>query len=83
MHKDINFPAIAIINDLEALIAEIDSNPQISPWVVRLVLKTIKDKARNMVNESLVSPVSLHQPVHLEALPNSLAIGKSAARILP
>lgn len=83
MHKDINFPAIAIINDLDALIAEIDANPHLSPWVVRLVLKTIKDKARNMVNETLISPISIHQPVHLEAVPNSLVIGKSPARVLP
>ncbi len=83
MHKEIDFPTIAIINDLDALIAEIDANPQLSPWVVRLVLKTIKDKARNMVNENLVSSVSLTQPVHLEVIPNSSHIAKSPTRVLP
>lgn len=75
MQNDINFPMMAIVNDLDALITEIDENPQLSSWVVRLVLKSIKDKARNMVIETAPTPVSANQVPHLEALGNSSAIG--------
>ncbi|MBD2184893.1 hypothetical protein H6S82_13725 [Planktothrix sp. FACHB-1355] len=75
MQNDINFPMIAIVNDLDALITEIDQNPQLSSWVVRLVLKSIKDKARNMVIETAPTPVSTNQVPHLEALSNSSAMG--------
>ncbi|GET38448.1 hypothetical protein [Microseira wollei] len=51
MTTDTNMPVVAIVNDLEALISEIDNNPELSPWVVRLILKSIKDKAKKMATE--------------------------------
>ena len=41
-----------IIKDLDSLITEIENNPRLSTWVVRQVLKSIKDKAEKMVVES-------------------------------
>lgn len=83
MQKDLNLPTLAIINDLDALITEIDENPHLSSWVVRLVLKSIKDKARNMVRETPPQPVSVNQVVHLEVLDNSSSISKRRATLLP
>lgn len=82
MQKDINVPVAAIINDLDALIAEIDQNPCLSPWVVRLVLKSIKDKARDMVYEIPFAPVSPNKTAHLEAICNSSVTSKSRTRVL-
>ena len=41
-----------IIEDLDSLITEIENNPRLSTWVVRQVLKSIKDKAEKMAVES-------------------------------
>ncbi|MCL1464576.1 hypothetical protein [Argonema galeatum] len=82
MQKNINPQMMAIVNDLDALITEIDENPCLSSWVVRLVLKSIKDKARNTVTETAPQPVSANLVPHLEALDNSSTIGKRRARIL-
>lgn len=60
MQKDINLPMIAVINDLDALIVEIDENPHLSSWVVRLVLKSIKDKARQLATAPVPQPAYLN-----------------------
>ncbi|MBW4493731.1 MAG: hypothetical protein KME26_11725 [Oscillatoria princeps RMCB-10] len=65
-----NLELIAMINDLDALIAEIDNNPSISSWVIRLVLKSMKDKARKMAIEAAQPPSCLDQVIDVEALPN-------------
>jgi hypothetical protein len=59
MKVDTNMPAIAIMNDIEALISEMDNNPDMSPWVVRLILKSIKDKAKKMATQSPTKPIAL------------------------
>ncbi|MGE5656153.1 MAG: hypothetical protein ACM37W_06010 [Actinomycetota bacterium] len=41
-----------IIKDLNSLIGAIENNPRLSPWVIRQVIKSIKDKAQRMINES-------------------------------
>lgn len=41
-----------IIKDLNSLIGAIENNPRLSPWVIRQVIKSIKDKAQRMLNES-------------------------------
>jgi predicted HAD superfamily phosphohydrolase YqeG len=48
MLHEANPQLMAIINDLDALIVEIDNNPSLSPWVIRLILKSMKDKAKKM-----------------------------------
>lgn len=65
-----NLELLAMINDLDALIAEIDNNPRISSWVIRLVLKSIKDKGRKMAIETAQPPSYLAQVIDVEALPN-------------
>lgn len=77
MEKDMNLPVAALINDLDALMAEIDENPQISSWVVRLVLKSIKDKARKMVTETTPRLTSVNQPPDLDAFVNSSTVAAS------
>ncbi len=65
-----NLELLAMINDLDALIAEIDNNPRISSWVIRLVLKSIKDKGRKMAIEAAQPPSYLNRVIDVEALPN-------------
>lgn len=71
METNNNLPVFAIVNDLEALITEIDNNPELSPWVVRLILKSIKDKAKKMATEYTPKPLSLPEKVNSEVLPKS------------
>lgn len=82
MQKDINLPVMAIINDLDALITEIDENPHLSAWVVRLVLKSIKDKARKMVSETSLPSISPSKISHLEVVADRSAIGTPKAIVL-
>jgi hypothetical protein len=74
MQKDINLPMVAVINDIEALITEIDDNPQISSWVIRLILKSIKDKARKRVLENSSNITNFNQTPNFDILANSSAI---------
>lgn len=71
MQSEVDLPVIAVINDLEALISEIDSNPRLSSWVIRLILKSIKDKARKMVNETASKSIPLTEQLVLDPLPPS------------
>ena len=82
MQPDTNVPVIALVNDLEALITEIDNNPQISSWVVRLILKSIKDKARKMATEFPLETASLNETNNLDAFLNSSAVSTSKIRVL-
>jgi hypothetical protein len=82
MQPDTNVPVIALVNDLEALITEIDNNPQISSWVVRLILKSIKDKARKMATEFPLETASLDETDNLAACLNSSAVSTSKIRVL-
>lgn len=70
MTTDTNLSTVAIINDLEALISEIDNNPELSPWVVRLILKSIKDKAKKMANEFPPRLTSVPETANSEVFPN-------------
>ena len=47
----------ALIGDLKILTEELELNPQLSSWTVRLVLKSIIDKAQRNALQS--SPTSL------------------------
>lgn len=40
-----------IVKYLNTLIREIENNPNISPWVIRQVLKTTKEKAEKLADE--------------------------------
>ena len=81
MQKDMNFPMVAIVNDLDALIAEIDENPHLSSWVVRLVLKSIKDKAKKMATE-IPQPEYLNQPIQGKSFKNSSNISSQKIKFL-
>lgn len=74
MRKDINLPMAAVVNDIEALITEIDENPQMSSWVIRLVLKSIKEKAHKMALDNSSNINNLNQTSHFEFLSNSATI---------
>ncbi len=81
MQKDMNFPMVAIVNDLDALIAEIDENPHLSSWVVRLVLKSIKDKAKRMATE-IPQPEYLNQPIQSKSVKSSSNISYQKIKVL-
>jgi hypothetical protein len=74
MQKDISLPMAAVVNDIDALITEIDENPDISSWVIRLVLKSIKQKACKMVLENPANITNINQAPHFDVLTNSSAI---------
>ncbi|MFB2894310.1 hypothetical protein ACE1CI_15475 [Aerosakkonemataceae cyanobacterium BLCC-F50] len=74
MQNDINLPMAAVVNDIEALITEIDENPQMSSWVIRLVLKTIKEKARKMALDNPANVTNFNQTPHFDVLTNPSAI---------
>ncbi len=40
-----------IIKDLEMLISEIEKNPNLSSWVMRMTIKAIQDKAEKIALE--------------------------------
>ena len=82
MQKDINYPMMAIVNDLDALMTEIDENPQLSSWVVRLVLKSIKEKAKRMATETVPQSIYLNQPPYLDAFVNSSTLNTSQIKVL-
>ncbi|WP_206755911.1 hypothetical protein [Trichocoleus sp. FACHB-69] len=42
-----------VLTDLNALINEIENNPSLSSWAIRLTLKSIRDKAKKMTFESM------------------------------
>ena len=81
MQKDMNFPMVAIVNDLDALITEIDENPQLSSWVVRLVLKSIKYKAKRRATE-IPQPEYLNQPIQSKSFKSSSNISYQKIKVL-
>lgn len=82
MTTDTNLPTVAIINDLEALISEIDNNPELSPWVVRLVLKSIKDKAKKMVTEFPPRLTAVAETAKSEVFSDSPFLGTAKVKVL-
>jgi hypothetical protein len=82
MTTDTNMPVVAIVNDLEALISEIDNNPQLSPWVVRLILKSIKDKAKKMASEFPPRLTSLSETANCEVLSDSPFLSTTNVAVL-
>lgn len=68
MSSSPNFPLISIVNDIDALITEIDDNPRLSSWVIRLVLKSIKDKAKEMAIETDITSYSVNNTVKVEPI---------------
>ncbi len=74
MQNDINLPMAAVVNDIDALITEMDKNPQMSSWAIRLVLKTIKEKARKMALDNPANVTNFKQTPHFDVLTNSSAI---------
>lgn len=82
MQSDNNLPVIAVMNDLEALISEIDDNPELSMWVVRLILKSIREKAQKMATESTIRPINIKEISDREAFMNSSSIHTAQVRRL-
>lgn len=41
-----------IIRDLEMLISQIEKNPKLSPWVMRMTVKAIHEKAEKMATQT-------------------------------
>ena len=50
-----------IISDLELLIGEIENNPDLSKWVVRMALKSIKEKAVKSATPAAPTTIYLQQ----------------------
>jgi hypothetical protein len=44
-------PLQVVIDDLKVLIDEIETYPHISSWTIRMVLKSIREKAEQMAQE--------------------------------
>uniref|UniRef100_A0ACD5GT66 Uncharacterized protein n=1 Tax=Desertifilum tharense IPPAS B-1220 TaxID=1781255 RepID=A0ACD5GT66_9CYAN len=44
MPADLRNQKQMIIEDLKFLIAELEQNPQVSPWVINLALRSVKHK---------------------------------------
>ncbi|MFB2979156.1 hypothetical protein [Microseira sp. BLCC-F43] len=82
MTTDTNLSTVAIINDLEALISEIDNNPELSPWVVRLILKSIKDKAKKMATEFPPRLTSVPETAKSEVFSDSPFLGTTKVKVL-
>ena len=82
MTTDTNLTTVAIINDLEALISEIDNNPELSPWVVRLVLKSIKDKAKKMATEFPPRLTSVGETANSEVFSDSPFLNTTKVKVL-
>lgn len=74
MQTEINLPMAAVVNDIEALITEMDKNPQMSSWVIRLILKTIKEKARKMALDNPANISNFNQTPLFDVLNNPSAI---------
>ncbi|MCT7950250.1 hypothetical protein NG798_10665 [Ancylothrix sp. C2] len=70
MYNSDYLPMCSVINDLDALISEMDNNPALSPWVVRLVLKSIKDKAIKMATGKEEILLCLEEEFNIKALLN-------------
>lgn len=70
MQNDINLPMAAVVNDIEALITEMDKNPQMSSWAIRLILKAIKEKARKMALNNPANVNNFNQTPHFDVLTN-------------
>ncbi|MGD1806414.1 hypothetical protein ACP6PL_13385 [Dapis sp. BLCC M126] len=51
MSQNSHQQAKIIAKYLNTLIREIEHNPEISPWVLRQVLKTAKDKAEKLADD--------------------------------
>lgn len=51
MPQDSHQQAKIIVKYLNTLIREIENNPNISPWVIRQVLRTAKEKAEKLAEE--------------------------------
>ncbi len=51
MSEDSHTQAKIIVKYLNTLIREIENNPDISPWVIRQVLKTAKEKAEILADD--------------------------------
>lgn len=56
----------SLITDLKILIEELELNPQLSSWTVRLVLKSIKDKAERTALQSQNPHLPLRTYAHLK-----------------
>lgn len=51
MSQDSHKQAKIIVGYLNTLIREIEQNPEISTWVVRQILKTVKDRAEQLADD--------------------------------
>ncbi len=67
MLQESHLAMVATLNDLDALIEEIDNNPHLSPWVVRLILKSIKEKGRRMLQDSAIGPAYVEKVIDIQA----------------
>ncbi|MBW4493866.1 MAG: hypothetical protein KME26_12430 [Oscillatoria princeps RMCB-10] len=58
MQPDTSTQMKSLLSDLEILIAEIENNPRLSSWVVRMALKSIKEKAEKMAAKTEQQPAN-------------------------
>lgn len=62
MQPDTSTQMKSLLSDLEILIAEIENNPRLSSWVVRMALKSIKEKAEKMAGQTAQQPDRRSEP---------------------
>lgn len=64
MEADLTQQRQAVIQDLKALICELEKNPEVSPWVVNLTLRSVREKV------AVWGQTSAQQRTYLEYLLN-------------
>lgn len=67
MLQESHLAMIATLNDIEALIEEIDKNPNLSVWVIRLILKSIKENGKSRLQDLLIGHAYSENVIDVQA----------------
>lgn len=67
MPTDLKQQRQAIIDDLKFLVAELEQNPQVAPWVINQALRSVKHKAAIWGAETAAQKAGLERLIHLNS----------------
>lgn len=67
MPTDLKQQRQAIIDDLKFLVAELEQNPQVAPWVISQALRSVKHKATIWGAETAEQKAELERLIHLNS----------------
>ncbi|MBD2312314.1 hypothetical protein H6G20_11640 [Desertifilum sp. FACHB-1129] len=65
MPADLRNQKQMIIEDLKFLIAELEQNPQVSPWVINLALRSVKHKVALWGAQTNAQKIELERLIQL------------------